>query len=908
MQWQELRSHLRHLSEEDLHRVQAAFLLGQRAHDGQLRKSGEPYFVHPIAVAHMLADMGADRDTIIAALLHDTVEDTNITLPHIRMEFGETVAELIDGLTKLERGDIGERASLDEQIETLRKIFTLMQQDVRIMVVKLIDRLHNMQTVEFLSPEKQRALAQETLDVYVKIADRLSMQDIRDELELLSEQVLEPESTEVLLALRMSNERLAKKVIPEMQHTLKETNPALLKELNLHQEYKTWQELQKQRERGKSAVTGMSDLIITFECPNTDDCYRTLGALHQQWQRETLSFQDYINSPLINGYKGLHTTVILEDGTRVRCKIRTHEMQQYSRKGITTYCFDKRSKDPFQHLPWAARISTVSDDTTNRSAEFWESLQSDILGESIVIHVPTGEALQIPKGATALDGAFYIFGEKALRLAEVKVNGTAVSFGTPLENAASLEVKLNGKQTVHREWLESAQTHTAIAIIRRGLAAQDRPKKIAAGQELLNRYFTEKRRGFLEEFNEKKLDQKLRLAGFGSTAQTYVGIAEGRISPREIDETLFPSSEKQSQPKRYTLLCKFPARLQGELMEELEPFLPSRVQFAQEQEGVTACRAILMLTPEQSDNLQRAVVKLLETEVQLRPLAVPLVTSLLCVTLFLLWGLDPVAAYWILHHTPIGPIELHIIRSITLTVISTIAIGILALRQHIPLSRLPIRSVRLWLSALCLFIVSLSTYFSLQHTLPGNYSILMTAAGMVAVEVSRRSSALIRLVVWLFYGIGLIVLVTQSPDWHWSSIALTICAVLSFTGFSILGEQYKKREHVSARIGQYFFFLTVTSLLFSIVLLPYSSFAQLSVIHIAIAAGFTAVFTCLPYALYYLSDYTYATAVRYSLAVVPITLIGQTVFIHAVNLVTLGSAILVGIGAILPLLWGRTVR
>src|SRR3989338_4725283 len=401
MQWNEFRSHLRHMSEKDLARVHEAYELGAKMHKDQKRRSGEPYFNHPTTVAIMLSGLGADVDTISAALLHDTLEDTPLTLAQIENTFGKTVSELVDGVSKLTRADIGAKPTLNEQIETLRKMFQVMQKDVRIIVIKLMDRLHNMQTAEFLPEEKLRALIKETLEVYVKIADRLSMQDVRDELKSLCIAIIEPTKHQELSDLRKKNEERGEHLLQTMIQKLKNERPDALKHVSLAYEHKRWDKLQEQIETEGAAATGVASLVIAFICKNTDDCYQMMGVLHQLWQRETLSFQDFINSPMINGYKGLHTTIILEDGTRVRCKIRTTEMHEYAHKGVTTMCFKGEPRCLMDYLPWTQRISPLAKATENRSEEFWRSLQSDVLGESIIIHSASDETVLIPQRATA---------------------------------------------------------------------------------------------------------------------------------------------------------------------------------------------------------------------------------------------------------------------------------------------------------------------------------------------------------------------------------------------------------------------------------------------------------------------------------------------------------------------------
>ena len=229
MRWTEFRAHVRHLSTEDLERVRKAFELGKDAHSSQKRKSGEPYFTHPIAVAHLLADMGADSDTIIAALLHDSIEDTHLTLEMIDKEFDGSVTELVDGVTKLEKADLKDKPTLEQETESVRKIFTFMKQDVRIMIIKLVDRLHNMQTVDHLGEERSKEWAQETLDLHVKIADRLSMSEFRDELEALCLQAVDPKLYSELLKMLRKNEKASEKIINELRDALKEKQPNINK-------------------------------------------------------------------------------------------------------------------------------------------------------------------------------------------------------------------------------------------------------------------------------------------------------------------------------------------------------------------------------------------------------------------------------------------------------------------------------------------------------------------------------------------------------------------------------------------------------------------------------------------------------------------------------------------------------
>jgi RelA/SpoT family (p)ppGpp synthetase len=485
MQWNEFRTHVRHLPTRDQERIRKAFDLAKELHKDQLRKSGEPYFMHPLAVATMLAEMHADADSLVTAFLHDSIEDTVIELDEIKERFGEDAAMLIDGVTKLCKEELQDFPTLDQEIESLRKIFTYMEKDIRIMVIKLADRLHNMQTVEFLAPERQASLAQETLDIYVRIADRLSMQDLRDELEGLCITILEPELAMTLQELRLRNEHRGEDIIKKHLKVLHKSALTLPPHLELRYERKTWKNLRAQANEEGNTATGLSTLTTVFLNDTVSECYETLGIIHQQWPYEILSFKDFISAPAINGYKGLHTTIILQDGTRVRCKIRTREMHEYARKGVAALCFDAKTIGLTHYLPWAKRISPLSKDTAERSEEFWESLQSDILGKSIMVYGHDDSAMQLPKGATALDGIFYLFGRQGIRTKEIQINGKTVDFAEELPNACRLNATFSSHEEAALPWLQYVHTGIASALIRQGLARAPHAQKIDIGEALI---------------------------------------------------------------------------------------------------------------------------------------------------------------------------------------------------------------------------------------------------------------------------------------------------------------------------------------------------------------------------------------------------------------------------------------
>jgi guanosine-3',5'-bis(diphosphate) 3'-pyrophosphohydrolase len=271
------------------------------------------------------------------------------------------------------------------------------------------------------------------------------------------------------------------------------------------------------------------------------------------WPRVTLSFEDFINAPSINGYRGLHTTIILPSGTRVRCKIRTHEMHDYARRGVTTLCFTQKS-GVLELLSWTKSISPLADSTEGKSDSFFESLKSEILGESIIVYGPGDESVQLPKGSTALDGMVQLFPDRALKLQTILVNGKEVPFSTPLTQAAALNATYAEHNTVQRDWLQSVQTHLAAVSIRDALVRQSEQKKIEVGKRLLQEAMTERKRGFLEEFDERQLKRRLELIGETSLQNVYIAIAEGRLEATEAYDAIFGTRSDSGTHLQKTLV------------------------------------------------------------------------------------------------------------------------------------------------------------------------------------------------------------------------------------------------------------------------------------------------------------------------------------------------------------------
>lgn len=858
MQWNELKSHLRHVSTKDQTRIQHAFELGKQVHADQKRKSGEPYFMHPIAVAHILADMGADADTLIAALLHDTVEDTDLTLEEIDKQFNGNVAALIDGVTKLTPEDVAEFPSLDDQIETLRKMFTLMEKDVRVVIIKLADRLHNMQTIMHLSESRQRSMAQETLDIYVKIADRLSMQELRNELEGLCLNVIDPRSFQELADLQTTNETRANTAIEDILQQISLSHPVTMAQVTAQYETKSWGKLRTQCNAGDQIITGVSALNAVFICQNIDTCYQVLGSLHQSWPRETLSFQDYISTPMINGYRGLHTTIILEDGTRVRCKIRTQDMQEYAVKGIASLCFDSAARGVLDYLlPWTQRIATLTKSTSDQSESFWESLQSDILGESILVHGPNDEQLMLPEGSTALDGVLYLYGTKGLRTKEITINGNKVNYYDVLPHACSISATFTSKSTASLEWLQYVQTGIAKAVIREALAKVPKPAKEGLGRELLDQAIENRAHIRLEEIDEETFASKVRfILGHKSLSALYVDIAEGKLDAESVVKFLFPADMKQ-QAKNGKQLWRLTLRYASEHADRVMPIFRSispKKYKAEHKKSVTTTKADFVITTDQMEIIRTHLRTVLpDGKWSIRRVKSIWFERILLSSLILLWGLDPVFGEYLLK-TQISAADLVIVRFLTFFVVSAGFFVLYKATIGRRLKPLAFKNPYLIGCGVSLFFTGTFSYFTLASVNAAIYILviilgLMIGSILQAVRDQKNVSLPLIVNTILIFSVAFIAYETNAPLY---GLGLAVLSSLAFAAYSHVNSRYLQDiETVQARYPEFLFWLSVICLPFTFIFLSSHNIHQLQPLHLTQLIGYVLLFAITPYAIYF---------------------------------------------------------
>lgn len=907
MQWQDFESFIRHLSSADRDRVHRAFDLCESAHAGQLRKSGEPYSIHPVAVALLIAAMGADADSLVAALLHDALEDTDLTLESVRQKFGETAAALIDGMTKLDDESMRQHPTLDEEIESLRKMMLLMKTDVRIMVIKLADRLHNMRTVEFLSPERQRSFAQETMDVYVKIAERMGMQDMSEELEALCLQILEPALFTRLKEAHARNAEWGEKMAEEMRTVLYREPLPLATSVVLIPECKTWDHLRARLDNEEAAVSGRSDITITFLCNDITQCYETLGILHQQWPHEILSFKDFINAPAVNGYRGLHTTIILPNGARVRCKIRTQEMHDYARKGVTALCFNRQAAGLLDSLPWTERIAPLSHNTRDVSRQFWDSLQSDILGKSILIYGPDGTAVQLPAGATALDGAFALFKEKTLRTKAIKVNGKEVSFFSPLVRSVSLEVEFADEPTATRDWLEWTHTGMAIAFVREFLSSISRQKKIESGRRILQEIMTKQARGYLKEFSENSLLTNIRSLGFTSMEETFIAIAEGQLQPASALAALFPAKDRGSHTDQRICTVRFivPSMPLREI--------PERFLFVENKYRITLSSFNMSPINNQST---RITVKLPLSEAEQQSIAAELreagATSIQIIPsqsrihfvgialLILLWGLDPVFTKMILL-TGIPPMSFSFIRAWTIVLFASLVLLLTQRRRRF--SRIPLDHPSLWIAGIAFGLINVLTYLTLNHHSPVAYNtILRGNAILLSAPLFLRHRLHGKLTLMLLLGIGGLLALFFSTDTS-PSFLLVIGVLVAFSIYTAASTRFQRDARVLARYPQFLFATSLIAAICLACLIPFMIPAEFpGLVATLLLALYCTGFIGMTYIMFFsltrqIGYYTISPWINFSLVV---TLFGQMFFLqHLESFTVIAAAVALIAGSLI---------
>jgi GTP pyrophosphokinase len=521
----------------DVREVQRAFEFAADSHRGQLRQSGEPFIHHPLGVAHILADLGMDTTTLEAALLHDVVEDTDLTLDDIRREFGDEVAAIVDGLTKLER--IEYRSREQEQAENVRKMIVAMARDIRVLIIKLADRLHNMRTLDSMPRRKQEAKAVETLEIYSPLAHRLGIFQIKWELEDLGFRTLHPKRFEEIRSLvgKAEDERAKylEEVLESVTGQLRRAKVKAEVEGRPKHLYGVYEKMQL---RGKEFSEIFDLVAIRVLVDTVKDCYAALGAIHSLWKPVPGRFKDYIAMPKFNMYQSLHTTVIGPEGRPLEVQIRTHQMHRTAEFGIAAHWRYKeggKRKDETSDLAWLAQMLEWQREMSD-PREFMEGLRIDLYDDRVFAFTPKGDVVDLPAGSTPIDFAYAIHTEVGHRCMGAKVGGKLVPLDYQLQTGDTLEILASKARDAgpSRDWLQVVATPRARNKIKQWFSRERREDAIDTGRDMLQR---ELRRQGLPLKRLTTEDTLGRVAGelkYPSLDAMMVAVGEGHVSPQSV--------------------------------------------------------------------------------------------------------------------------------------------------------------------------------------------------------------------------------------------------------------------------------------------------------------------------------------------------------------------------------------
>ncbi len=518
--------------------IRRAYAYGINMHEGQLRQSGEPYFTHPVAVAAILTEQRLDDATIVTALLHDTIEDTKSTYSEVTRLFGAEVAELVDGVTKLTNLQLSSTQS--KQAENFRKLFMAMSKDLRVILVKLADRLHNMRTIKSMKPEKQAQKARETMEIFAPLAGRMGMQWMREELEDLAFRVLNPDARNSIIRRFITLQRETGDVVHRITADIRAELEKAQIEADVYgrakKPYSIWRKMQEK----DLAFSRLSDIYgFRVICTSEQDCYRILGVIHQRWRAVPGRFKDYISQPKSNGYRSIHTTVSGRDGKRVEVQIRTRQMHEVAEAGVAahwSYRDGVRARNPFAVDPskWIASMTERLDEEDHN--EFLENVKLEMYSDQVFCFTPKGDVIQLPRGATPLDYAYAIHTRIGNSCVSAKVDGIRVPLWTRLKNGQSVEIITAEGQMPQSSWIDIVTTGRAKAAIRKSLREEDRGRFVKLGQELARAAF--------DHIGKKATDKALRTVaktlGLADEQDLLARLGSAELTARRVVETLYP--------------------------------------------------------------------------------------------------------------------------------------------------------------------------------------------------------------------------------------------------------------------------------------------------------------------------------------------------------------------------------
>ena len=518
-----------------------AYVFAMKKHGAQLRASGDPYYSHPIEVAGILTRFKLDSASIIAGLLHDTVEDTDTTVEEVRSLFGDQVAQIVDGLTKLAM--IEQKSANNKQAENFRKLLLAMSEDIRVLLIKLADRLHNMRTLHFCKPEKRARVAKETLDIYAPLAERIGMQEVKSELEEIAFAELHKEAHDSIVArlnfLREQGNNLVPKIIAQLEKDMADNGIKATITGREKTPYSIWRKMQQKN----ASFEQLSDIMAFRIC--VDDvatCYQALGVVHSKYHMVPRRFKDYISTPKPNGYKSLHTGIIGPENTRIEIQIRTHEMHEVAEKCVAAlWAYKQGEKAVGRNFRWIRELLEILEQASNPE-EFLENTKLEMYNDQVFCFTPKGDLIGLPLNSTPVDFAYAVHSSVGDTCVGAKINGEIRPLRTVLQNGDQVEILTSKAQHPSTEWDRFVVTGKAKAAIRKYVRAYKREQFITLGQQVLERTF----KGENLEFSEKALVNVLQNFEAESIDDIYAKVGEGLVTSWDVLKAVYPGY-KQSK-------------------------------------------------------------------------------------------------------------------------------------------------------------------------------------------------------------------------------------------------------------------------------------------------------------------------------------------------------------------------
>ncbi|MGD9150473.1 MAG: bifunctional (p)ppGpp synthetase/guanosine-3',5'-bis(diphosphate) 3'-pyrophosphohydrolase [Desulfobacterales bacterium] len=535
-----------YVPDADIDIIERAYIYSARVHEGQVRLSGEPYLSHPLEVAGILADMKLDPESVAAGILHDVIEDTAATPEEIKDIFGPEVLHIVSGVSKLSSLSFG--TSEARQAESIRKMFLAMADDIRVILIKLADRLHNMRTLQYHSPEKRREIAQETIDIYAPIASRLGIYRIKNELEETSFKYTHPEEysriDRLIIKSRTDREKYIEKVKSDLKEAMDVANLKCEVLGRVKNNYSIHNKMVSQNLPFEEVYDIIAFRIILDSVPQ---CYEALGLIHSLWKPIDHKFKDYIGRPKTNMYQSLHTTVIGPVGERIEIQIRTWEMDRVAESGIAAHWGYKEGKRLDENV--TRKFAWIQDLIENQEnfldpGEFMENVRIDLFPDEVYVFTPRGEVKTLPRGATPVDFAYMIHTEVGNQCTGAKVNGRMVPLPYELKTGDIVEIVTSKNHHPSKDWLNFVKTVKARSKIRHWIKVQETQRSLSLGREMCEKAFRKERLSFNNLVKSEKMLAVVEQFGFKTVDDLIANVGYGKITPLQVLRKFMPKSEE----------------------------------------------------------------------------------------------------------------------------------------------------------------------------------------------------------------------------------------------------------------------------------------------------------------------------------------------------------------------------